>query len=581
MKKFAFLIGILLIGSSFAFPQNRIILKVVSERLTKDQKKLFQFKAEHKDSLSAALELKRVIFRFREQSFLLATSDTIYKNGDTLYSFITVGPSWQWTKLKRGNVPSHILNKSGYKEKFYSNTPFRYSEVVKFQKEVISYSDDHGYPFAAINLDSIKINDNELEASMHYFAGPYITFDSLLVNGQSKIKSRFLSRHLRIFRGQPYSQDKINNINKLLKELPYLKQTRPFIIIFNGDKAIINLFLEDRRSNQIDGIVGFLPNEASNNKMLLTGELNLNLKNLFGTGKGIAAEWKKFNQASQLLNLSYFHPRIMTSNLDIRADFNLFKQDTSFLNISRRIILSQSTNKYGRLNFQGGLKTSRELIGDKLSDKSTLPPFSSYDYYIYGLGYDWNNLDDYFYPRRGWFLSLQGLIGNKSIIKSPGYADSLYNKIELKSVQLNVTLTVEKFFRIGKNSVLLSRLEGGHIFNNQSNLFFNDMYRIGGLKSLRGFNENNFYASTFGLGTLEYRFFTDESSYLLLFFDQAYIRNPLNISIPIDYPFGFGAGISFSTNVGIFSFIYSLGNSKSQTLNFNLSKIHFGMVSRF
>lgn len=581
MRK-SILLTILIFGSVIARSQNRNVLKVVSDSLSKEQKKAITYKNVHPDSLSAVLEFKKLLFRLREQSFIQASADTLYKSNDTLYIKLFVGPSWKWTKLKQGNVPPQVLSKSGYKEKFYSHTPFKYSETARFQKEMLDYCENHGYPFAAIHLDSIRIqNEEELEASLSYAPGPFITFDSILISGKTKVKNRFLARYLRIIPGQPYSQEKVDHINKLLRELPYLRQTRPMIILFNREKAVVNLFLEDRRSNQVDGIVGFLPNETPDKKLLITGELNLNLKNLFGTGKGLMAEWKKFNQASQLLNLSYFHPRILTSNLDVKADFNLLKQDTSFLNISRKITISQSTNRYGRLNFQGGLKTSRELISDKILDRTTLPPFSNYNYYIYGLGYDWNNLDDFFYPHRGWALSVQGLVGNKTIIKSSGYADSLYNKLQLKSVQLNLTLAVDRFFRMGRNSVLLSRFEGGHIFNNQNNIFFNDMYRIGGLKSLRGFNENNFYALSYGLATLEYRFFTDETSYLLLFFDQAYIRNPLNTTIPTDYPYGFGAGITFSTNVGIFSFVYSLGNAKSQNLNFNLSKIHFGMVSRF
>jgi translocation and assembly module TamA len=80
---------------------------------------------------------------------------------------------------------------------------------------------------------------------------------------------------------------------------------------------------------------------------------------------------------------------------------------------------------------------------------------------------------------------------------------------------------------------------------------------------------------------MEYRFFTDETSYLLLFYDQGYIYNQLDLLHPKDYPFGFGAGISFLTPAGVFNFVYSLGSSSTQKLSFNLSKIHFGLASRF
>jgi translocation and assembly module TamA len=581
MNKRCFIFFLLWLVNSSLFSQNKTILKIVPEEKDKDHRKILVYQANQKDSLSAIVELNKLIIKLHGEAYITASADSISYVRDTLIIKLKIGDRFQWAHLRKGNLNEQLLNKSGYKEKFYSKTDFRYSDLIKLEGRILEYSEDNGHPFAYVRLDSIKIHGEKLEASLKYDGGHYITFDSINIIGKTKIKKKFLTRYLRIFPGQPFSQEKIDNINKLLKQLSYVKQFKPYVIVFSEDKATLNLFLEDKKSNQIDGIVGFLPNESSEKKLLVTGELNLNLKNLFGTGKMLMAEWRKFNQASQMLDFSYFHPRLLSTNLDIKADFNLLKQDTSFLNISRYITISQNTNEYGRINLYAGLKTSRELLSSKITDKTILPPFSNFNYYIYGIGYQWSNLNDFFYPRKGWLLSADGIIGNKSIMKSSAFDDTLYNNVQLKSVQINLNVNVEKYFPLGKYGVLLTKVEGGNIFNNKNNIFFNDMYRVGGLNSLRGFNENNFYASTYAVGTIEYRFFTDETSYLLLFYNQAYVKNILNEENPIDYPLGFGAGISFSTNVGVFNFIYSLGNSKSQKLNFNLSKIHFGLISRF
>jgi len=127
---------------------------------------------------------------------------------------------------------------------------------------------------------------------------------------------------------------------------------------------------------------------------------------------------------------------------------------------------------------------------------------------------------------------------------------------------------------------LFTRISGGDIVN-KNNLFYNDLYRLGGLKTIRGFNENFFYASSYVLGNFEYRLFTDPTSYLFLFVDQAWMRNVLSPTIPYDTPTGFGLGASFTTPAGIFNFAYGLGNSRGQPVNVNQSKISFGVVSRF
>src|SRR5688572_20524570 len=122
MIRKSILMIVLIWGSNLSFSQNRIILKVVSEKLTKEQKKVFDYKTDHSDSLSAVMELKKLVLRFREQSFLLASVDTIYKKRDTVFAHLDIGQRWKWSTLKQGNVYDYILNKSGYREKFYTNT---------------------------------------------------------------------------------------------------------------------------------------------------------------------------------------------------------------------------------------------------------------------------------------------------------------------------------------------------------------------------------------------------------------------------------------------------------------------------
>ena len=98
---------------------------------------------------------------------------------------------------------------------------------------------------------------------------------------------------------------------------------------------------------------------------------------------------------------------------------------------------------------------------------------------------------------------------------------------------------------------------------------------------MRGFDEYFFFASTYGIGTLEYRLFTAEDSYVLLFYDQGYYRSDLEKSKAEGLPLGVGGGISFSTGAGIFQLVYSVGKSEQQPMSLRASKIHFGITSKF
>jgi translocation and assembly module TamA len=580
VKRFFITLTVLLLLILTSYAQSTYVLEVIPIDDQKAFQKTISYKDKFRDSLSVRVELSKVISALHSEAYISASIDSVFWSGKKATAYLYLGERHEWSVLHKGNLSELVLERTGFKEKLYRKELFRYTDYVKLEQKIIQYSENHGYPFASIRLDSIRIDENAIEASLNYIPGPFITFDTITIEGPTRTKVRFLARHIRIMAGQPFSQEKVENLDRLLRELPYIKKSREPIIVFNKRKAKLTLFIEDRKSNQIDGIVGFLPNASNNNKMLVTGELNLNLKNLFGTGKTIQAAWKKFNQMSQTLDMFYLQPKILGSNLDLALNFNLLKQDSTFINVNRVLTFTQSLSKRGKLSFYAGLKTSRQLISPKITDSTQVPPYGSFDYHTYGLGYAWNNLDDFFYPHRGWSFLLQGFVGNKILKTNSTLNEDLYKNLRTRSVQFTFHANIEKFFTVGRKGVILGRARGGSIVNN-NNIFLSDLYRVGGLNTLRGFNENNFFASNYGIGTIEYRFFTDATSYLLLFFDQGYIYNQLDVQHRADHPYGFGAGISFATAAGVFNFVYSLGSSSSQKLNFNLSKIHFGLVSRF
>ena len=111
-------------------------------------------------------------------------------------------------------------------------------------------------------------------------------------------------------------------------------------------------------------------------------------------------------------------------------------------------------------------------------------------------------------------------------------------------------------------------------------LFTNELYRIGGLKTLRGFNEQSIYASSYGIGTLEYRYMIGSYDYLTLFSDVAYVENN-SANFTSTLFTGIGAGINFQTRGGIFSLFFALGKDDQNPFDFRTSKIHFGYVNRF
>ncbi|MDX2304066.1 MAG: hypothetical protein NW226_14765 [Microscillaceae bacterium] len=579
--KFKFcLFGLLILGLGHPIAQSK---KYSLQCVFLDQKdeiilRKFSYQKNHTDSLAAVQELNNFLQTLQNQAYWQATAEQIYLHSDSLIAQIRLGERYYWENLKQGNLSPALSAEIGFKEKNYSQQPFIFQDWLDMKDKILDYSENHGLPFASIRLDSIRFQGNKVSAVLNYDPGKEILLDTLILEGNARLRKNFLLRMLNMKNGQLFGQQKVEQANRILSRLPYLQLNEPPSVVFKGELAYVKLNLNRKKSNQIDGILGIFPNE-SQGKTLITGEFNLDLKNLFASGKNLHIQWQRLQSQSQLLDLHYLHPVILGSKLDFSFDFYLLRQDSSFLN--RKISLNIWYNLFDSGKFSLNFTSRRSTLGSEnlFREFNSLPEVSEINFFSYGLTYQWNNLDDIFYPSKGIRVDLSLNIGTKNIIPNPFVADSLYEGITLKTTQVLLEGSFEKYFPIGRRFVILTKIRAARIFN--KNLFLNELYRLGGIKSLRGHNENSFFASTFTLATLESRWFIDKESYFFLFYDQGFLQRDLIGDIQVDYPLGVGLGVSFSIKAGIFNLVYALGKSNTQEFNFGRSKVHFGLISRF
>lgn len=479
--------------------------------------------------------------------------------------------------ISKGNISDEIINKVGFAQEGYHNRPFSHSRIVRALNSILDYAENHGYPFASIKLDSISLTDRELKARLNYQSGPMIVFDSLFISGYDKVKSDYLMTHLGIYKGKPYEEKLISEISNKLKLLSFIRLTEsPEITISNG-KCNIYLSLAQEKVSLLDGILGVLPGQNEDQSLLITGQLNLDLRNLFSSGKRLAIEWQSFDVNSQLLDVLYYHPNLFRTPINVQGDFYLLKQDTTFINRELALEFSIISKNSNQIGFRTELISSRLISTSYLQDVTELPENTDYNLNYYGFNYRLNRFNDTNYPTKGWGILMNGSVGQKKILKNPLLNEDIYKNIELSSIQYKLNGEIEKFWSIYRNILMRTKARGGYLSGD--NLFESDLFRIGGLGSLRGFSENQFYTSGYGIANFEIRAMFAHETYFMVFFDQAVIKD--DFGNDIQYPFGTGAGFSFSTNAGIFNFVFAMGKSNDQPFGINYSKIHFGYISRF
>jgi len=532
------------------------------------------------DSISAENTVKELLSSLHNDGYLLATiSNKVYAE-NSLAVQLSIGERFEWLGLQRGNLDKAMLRRSGFREERFDGRPFRYQQVARVMDQLVSYAERHGHPFARVTIDSLHISQNQLGGVLNFDPGAPINFDSIDVKADFRIKSKFLGNNLGIRLGDPFDQNRIDRLGRALAGLPYLRVSENPRLTFQNSEATLHLNLKRRKVNQIDGIIGFLPDANNDGALLVTGQFDLLLYNPFGTGKKIGVHWRRQNVESQTLRLEYDHPNLFGTQLSTNVDFNLLKQDTTFISRDFRLDLNYRIGANGLFSVFTRQQNTDRISTVGLSDATVLPDVLNLALTSYGLGFRFNSLDDFFLPRKGLSFQLNASAGNKKISPDAALSADLLRGLDLKNLQYQFDLSFEKHSPIGERLVLLNRLEGGLILNDQ--LFRNDAFRIGGLNSIRGFNEYFFFATRYLTTTLEGRLFFDSLSYFTLFADYGFLYDGFAEVPSTDNALGLGAGISFSTDAGIFNFIYALGRSdQSGPLTVNQSKIHFGFTSRF
>lgn len=540
----------------------------------------YSYQARQPDSLSAWQQLRSLTRQLLQDGYLTASADSFFFRRDTLYVSYYVGDRFRWARLRAQNPADDFWAAAGFREKYYRQAPVNAAQFARLQDQVLTAAENNGYPFAHLQFDSLTIDRGSIAGVLRLERGPLVVFDSLEVVGSSRASHRFLSRYLQIYPGQPYSQQKVDRADQLLRALPYVALRQPAQTAFSLNRARVYLPIDEKKANRFDGIVGFLPNPRRNGRLLINGEVNLDLRNIRGSGKQLGLQWRKVAQASQVLDASYLHPNLLGSPFELGTSFNLYKQDSTFLTLLPRLQLSYYTGGGSKVSFFSEVRSSRLLLSAPgvLIRQDTL---ADVRYQAYGVALQHSTLDDLYFPKSGLLADARLAVGNKTLLQNPAFEAGYYDTLDLKSTQLSGAWRGEYYWQLARKGVLLTRLQGETLFNPR--LYRNDLFRIGGLNSLRGFTDFAFYASTYGVGTLEYRYYAAADSYVLLFYDQGYYRRDLPGDKTQQYPFGLGGGISFSTGAGIFQFIYSVGRSRelNQPMSLNFSRIHFGIISRF
>lgn len=540
------------------------------------------------DSLSAIQVLQEHVNLLREDGYLAASADSLVAHQDTLHATITQGMVYEFIHIHRHNIAAGYLPQS--------TVTLQRTAFLKLQNKLLTAYEQNGYPFAILYIYKPTVKNDTLNCDILF--DPYIkfTYDTLAYTGNCTMSKSYISKYLGMENGTLYNEIEVKEVDKKLRNLPLIRLNGPTRIVFYEGQARLILNISDVVTDRVDGVVGLAPNSSNGaeNQLLITGEVNIELNNLFKSGKQVELHWRNYLQNSQKLDMSFTYPYLFNTKLGINGEFSLNKFDTVFVNLKSKISFryQQKGNNYLQFYYQNISSNLLSVDTVAVRNSKRIPTNNPFKIDNYGLAVFQRDFDYLPNPRKGYAIYADVAVGQKTLLRNTqvsqikyintdnGQLISIYDTLNARSLRLDFKIHTSLYIPIKKRSTVLQKLQFDALFAKQ--ILFNELYNIGGFSTLRGFDENELFASKLLSYTLEYRYLIGENSNVGLFINAAALENVTDSDALIkDIPYGFGALANIQVGKGILNLAYALGSQQGNSVKLNTAKFHFGVINYF
>jgi hypothetical protein len=434
-----------------------------------------------------------------------------------------------------------------------------YQNVEIFQKAIIEKLKAQGLSFGKSFLTDLEYrNAHALNARLIIDSGLKRRIDKINIKGYESLPKSYISYLTGLKIGSEFIEAQIQQKTEKLDNIPFISVKKPTEVLFKKDSTELFLYLEKFNSNTFDGFLGFGNNETSDFE--LNGYLNMVLLNNLNFGERLGVIYKNDGNGQQTFEGNVELPFVFSSPVTIGADLRIFRRDSAFSNSSQTVELKYYLNE--KLNLKGAAEftNSTSLEQENLNSISEIDDYNSS---FYGIGAEYLKLG----PRQ--------LFGVNTFVNLNLSAGS--RKTENDTEQYKLSLSGQHQININYRNRLYLNLNSQILISD--NFLNNELFRFGGVNSIRGFAENSLLASRFAVLQTEYRYILDANLYANTVIDVGNYENRLNnVNENI---LGYGAGIGLKSQAGIFNLIIANSVSDVQESTFSNTRIHINFTSFF
>lgn len=349
---------------------------------------------------------------------------------------------------------------------------------------------ENGHPFAEARIESLVVREGRVRAGLRLDPGPYLEVRELRFPGRTSTRESFLHRWLRFRPGRPYRESEWRGrLRRLEQSELFGRVGEPVLEILpatgspGGETARapalrIWMPVEETRHNRMEAALGL-----SGNSGRLSGFADLDLGNLFGTGRQVGFRWDRLQKDQSRLHLRFREPLLGPLPVGLRGSLEQEERDSTYTRLVAELLLETAVG-WDLTAFAGG-EYHRSLIGREPSER--ILRASSI------VGGRWETVR----PGRWRGGRLEGVFrSGRSRIRPPSGGPS-------HSLRLNrADLESERYWPLGDVLVLRTTVTAAALSPPDS-LPPSEALRLGGGGTVRGYAEEEFASRRFGAAQLE------------------------------------------------------------------------------
>lgn len=404
-------------------------------------------------------------------------------------------------------------------------------EVLKQAGEILNRFTDMGYPFTRITLLPNMVKENEedisLRLNLQVDKGDFIRLRKIDFPGRRITHIRLLQLESGLRAGDMFSHSRLRRAMERLERLPYIDYISEPLFEDAGEGLInVHLPVRERRVNTILAVLSTTPGQENP-----TGEIKLVFGNIMGTGRRMRLEWLNLDPARRGILVSYREPWIFGYPWHCSLGMEQWTEDE--LSTTTRYQFEFEWDPTDRITLSGA------ITSENISGRNNISPGLNSQAVWFGGSLRYDRFDQDWNPSRGYRAN----VASASALRH--WKQSGRGPSRLKRESLSASLAQS----LSSDFVLFERFEVQDISG--SGVVPEELIRVGGTGSVRGYAESVILARGVGCGSLELRWRPDRDSYLGFFADMGYVyREDWRIAARDRYPLSFGITTTMVTKVG-------------------------------